>query len=221
MRYFNLKHDHKRRAFSMLELVFVIVVLGILASMAMSRLDRDLKQEAADTILSNIRYTQHLALMDNKHTFNDPKWQQRFWKIMFSTCSNGDHFYRIGSDDDMNSGGTFTKSEAATDPLNGKAIYLADNGNCSDATVSNEIFIGKRFGVTVGDGTGGCNGIKHIGFDHLGRPHVSFGDSSTPDYSSYMSQDCIFTFTMSDGDTFDISIAKETGYAYIVEQEDS
>ncbi len=205
----------------MLELVFVIVVLGILAALALPRMDRDLKQEAADNVLSAIRYTQHLALVDNKTDPFKAKWQQRFWKIMFSTCSNGDHFYRIGSDDNMNSGGTFTEIEAAIDPLNGKPIYLADNGNCNDTTVSNEIFIGKRFGVTVGNGAGGCNGIKHIGFDHLGRPHISFGGSSTPDYSSYMSQDCIFTFTMSDGDTFDINISKETGYAYIVGQDDS
>lgn len=204
----------------MLELVFVIVVLGILASMAMSRLDRDLKQEAADTILSNIRYTQHLSLMDNKHIFNDPKWQQRFWKIMFSTCSNGAHFFRIGSDNDMDSGGSFEESEAATDPLTGKPLYLADNGDCTDTTVSNEMFIGKKFGVTVANGTGGCNGIKHIGFDHLGRPHVSFGSSTTPNYSTYMSDECTFTFTMSDGDTFDIKIAPETGYATIVGQED-
>jgi len=221
MRNFNLKHNHKRRAFTILELVFVIVVLGILAAMAMSRLDRDLKQEAADTILSNIRYTQHLALMDNKHKFNDPKWQRRFWRIMFATCDEGDAFYRIGSDDDMDSTTTFEKSEAATDPLNGKPIYLANNGDCDDATVSNEIFIGKRFGVTVENGTGGCNGLKHIGFDHLGRPHVSFSGSTTPNYSGYMSSTCRFTFTMTDGDTFTIDIEPETGYAYISDQPDS
>lgn len=219
MRYFNLKHNHKKPAFTLLELVFVIVVLGIIAAMAMSRMDRDLKQEAADTILSNIRHTQHLALMDNKHMFNNPNWQQRFWKIMFSTCSNGDHFFRIGSDDDRDSGGSFEESEAATDPLSGKPLYLADGGDCSDATVSSEMFIGKKFGVTVANGTGGCNGIKHIGFDHLGRPHVSFGASAVPNYNSYMTSECTFTFTMSDGDTFNINIAPETGYATIVGQE--
>lgn len=222
MRYFNVKHNHKKPAFTLLELVFVIVVLGIIVSMAMSRMDRDLKQEAADSILSNIRHTQHLALMDNKHMFNNPNWQQRFWKIMFSTCSNGDHFFRVGSDDDMDSGGSFEESEAATDPLSGKPLYLADNGDCSDATVSSEMFIGKKFGVTVANGlTGtGCAGIKHIGFDHLGRPHVSFGASATPNYGSYMATQCTFRFTMSDGDTFDINIAPETGYATIVGQED-
>ena len=205
----------------MLELVLAIIVVGILAVMAIGRLDRDHKQEAADTILSNIRYAQHLALTSDMHKFDDPKWQQRYWKIMFSQCSNGDWFFRVGSDDDEDSGGTFEKSEAATDPLNGKPLYLADSGNCSDSTVSSNIFLTKRFGVTNITGNGGCNGVQHIGFDHLGRPHVSFGASTTPNQASYISQSCVFKITMSDGDDINITVEPETGYAYIGGQPDS
>ena len=215
MKNFNLR----KNAFTMIELIMVIVVLGILAAIAIPRLDRDLKQDAADSILSNIRYTQHLALMDYKHQFDGPRWQQRFWKIMFASCANGDQFYRIGSDDNMDSSGTFEQTEAAIDPITGKPIYLANNdANCdSDTTVSNEIFLSKRFGVTAIDTTG-CNGAAHIGFDHLGRPHQGFGGSTVPDYDSYLNARCTFTFTMSDGDTFSINIEPETGYAFINEQ---
>lgn len=211
-----------RYAFTMIELIFVIVVLGILASIALPRLDRDHKQDAADSILSNIRYTQHLALMDYKHKFDNNKWQQRFWKIMFSTCANGDIFYRIGTDDDMDSGGTFEETEAAIDPINGKPIYLADaDATCDDdTTVSSEIFLTKRFGVTDVDNSA-CNNLSHIGFDHLGRPHQGFGNSASADYDSYMDTNCTFTVTMSDGDTFDISIAQESGYAQILGQDGS
>ena len=68
-------HKHTK-AFTMLELVFVIVVLGILAALALPRMDRDLRQEAKDNILSAIRYTQHLALMDNKTNPLDANWQR-------------------------------------------------------------------------------------------------------------------------------------------------
>jgi len=211
----------KKKAFTLLELVLVITVLGIIAALAMPRLERDLKQEAADSILSAIRYTQHLALNDNRHKFDNPKWQRRYWKIMFAQCDDDSYFYRIGNDDDMDSTSTFERSEAAIDPANGKPIYMSNNGDCTDNTVSPNILIGKKFGVEVLDGEGGCDGLKHIGFDHLGRPHVSFSASEHPDYSSYMKESCTLNFKLSDDSTFSIHIEPETGYAYIDGQEDS
>jgi prepilin-type N-terminal cleavage/methylation domain-containing protein len=213
------KKQKYKPAFTMIELIMVIIVLGILASFAIPRLDRDVSQEAADSILSNIRYTQHLALVDDKHLFNDPTWQRRYWKIMFATCQNGDLFYRIGSDDNSDGNGMFTQTEAAIDPINGKPFFMANNdANCdADTSVSNNIFLTKRFGVTAIDTTA-CNNVAHIGFDHLGRPHQSYGASAIPNYASYLNAQCTFTFTLSDGNSFSISIAPETGYAQIVGQ---
>lgn len=217
MRTSNIYKSTQRNGFTMLELVFVIVVLGILAVVALPRLDRDNSQGAANTVLSNIRYTQHLALNDYKHRFDSHQWQQRFWKIAFSTCANGDVFFRIGSDDDMDSGGTFEEAEAAIDPTTGKPIYAVDaSADCeNDTDVSSEIFLSHRFGVTAYDDSG-CNDLSHIGFDHLGRPHQGFGNSASADYSSYMDTNCTFTFTMSNGETFGINIAQETGAVQIV-----
>ena len=74
----------KKEAFTMLELVFVIVVLGILAALALPRIDRDLRQEAGDNILSAIRYTQHLALNDDKINPSINDWQKSLWQVRFT-----------------------------------------------------------------------------------------------------------------------------------------
>ena len=217
----------KRPAFTMLELVFVIVVLGILAALALPRLDRDIRQEAADSILSDIRYTQHLALIDNKHKFDKGAWQKRFWKIMFGTCTGSDLFYMVGSDENMdasNSSGFFEQREAATDPSNGRAMFWTNGTACSDVTdntISDRIFITKKYGIKNVTTAGGCSANKYLGFDHLGRPHNGFTTSTAPDYTSYMATACTFTFTMSDDETFAITISPETGRAFIVGQEDS
>lgn len=219
-----------KNAFTMVELVFVIVVLGILAALAMPRLDRDLKQEAADNILSSIRYTQHLALQDYKHKFYEPKWQQRFWRIVFNTCTGTDKFYMVGSDNDMESSSNafFDRNESAIDPANGKLMFWVGGDDCSgggDSTVSEEIFISKKYGITAVTplAGSGCSSAAHIAFDHLGRPHhgANFSQSGTTGhdiYSGYMKTACTFTFTMSNSDTFAISIEPETGYAEIVGQ---
>ena len=223
MRNFNLK----RSAFTMIELVFVIVVLGILAALSLPRMDRDLKQEAADSILSDIRYTQHLALMDDMHDYKNPKWQQKFWRIVFSTCTGTDRYYMIGSDSNMSSSTNafFSKNEAATDPSNGKQMFWTNGTGCSkggDSTVSERIFITNKYGVTNVVSSGGCsntaNSMGHIGFDHLGRPHYGFSQSAIPNYASYITQTCTFKFTIDDGSSFSIDIEPETGYAHIVNQ---
>ena len=216
----------KKSAFTMIELVMVIVVLGILAALAMPRLDRDLKQEAADNVLSAIRYTQHLALLDNKQKFDKAKWQQRFWHLYFGTCE-GKAFYAIGSDDNMD-GSTNARvdhTEAAIDPANGKLIWATDGASCSGTQsptdLSPSIFIGKKYGVTTITPSGGCSN-KYIGFDHLGRPYASgFTSSSKPNNEGLISSQCTFTFALSAGGTFTITIQTETGYAYIVGQPDS
>jgi len=215
----------KRSAFTLLELVMVIVVLGILAAVSLPKLDRDIKQEAADSILSDIRYTQHLALMDNKHDFDNPKWHQRFWRMVFSTCTGTDKYYMIGTDDNTESATNafFDETEAAIDPANGKPMFWTNGSACQsggDGTVSERIFISKQYGIKAVTPSGGCP-KAHIGFDHLGRPHKGFSTSIQPNYSSIMTTDCQFTFTLSDDTNFSITIEKETGYAYISDQPES
>ncbi len=218
-----------KKAFTMIELIFVIVVLGILAVLAIPRMDKDLRQEAADNILSAIRYTQHLALMDDKQRFNKPKWQRRFWRIYFGTC-NSKKFYTVGSDDNMDGSinARVDHTEAALDPANGKLMWAHDGSSCisgslSLSDLSPNIMVGKKYGVTTVSPSGGC-GNSYIGFDHLGRPYGStFVNSTVPDDNGILGSDCNLTFSSSDNAFFPFSIiiTKETGYAYIDGQPDS
>ncbi len=131
----------KKTAFTMIELVLVIVVIGILAALAMPRLDRDLRQEAKDNLLSAIQYTQHLALIDDK-TAPGTAWQANLWKIAIGSTS-----YTISSNNGAN---------IALDPINGLAM---------DGTSPNTL-IGKKYSVNGISGTCG----NAVAFDNLGRP---------------------------------------------------
>ncbi len=207
----------KRVAFTMIELVMVIVVLGILAALAMPRLDRDIRQEAADNILSAIRYTQHLALTDNKHKFNRTDWQKALWQIRFPTSGSGS--YTIGTNMDYDT--NIDADEAAVDPSNGKIMH-------STATnASPNIDITKKYGINsiTFNGCAGqsASSAMHIAFDNLGRPHRGVTQGATNIYATYVNNgNCQITFDAPAFDSsFIIEIKQETGYAHIVGQEDS
>jgi len=199
----------------MIELVFVIVVLGILASLAMDRMERDLTQEASEKILSDIRLTQQLALRDNKHiASNNLNWQRAYWKFEFDCTS--ECTYRVGSDTNLN--GTIEKTESAIDPIDGKYIF---NDGSVDNELSKKVLLEKEFGIDTITASHGCSNTTSIAFDYLGRPHTNIATYVAPDFSKIMNRDCNLTFGMMASDSFTITIQSETGYSFIVGQPDS
>ena len=221
----------KKSAFTMIELVFVIVILGILASLAMGRMERDVKQEASSTILSHIRLAQQMALNDNKHrSDNNAKWQTAYWRFEYEKCDGAEvdrYIYRVGSDRDLSGG--INKIESAIDPVSGKYIWADGACNSFDDLGSDEsrdVYLYGRFGVehvAHSSTTGSCT-TQNIGFDFLGRPHTGIKRYKTENSSVFqkiMTKDCILTFTMSDGTDFKIKIEAETGHSFIIGQENS
>ncbi|SFV57640.1 N-terminal methylation [hydrothermal vent metagenome] len=225
----------KKTAFTMIELVFVIVVLAIIASLAMERMDRDLKQEASETILSHIRLAQQLALNDNKHRKNNNGlWQRAYWRFEYGKCRNttnldgtAEYYYRVGSATTLDSG--FNKNESAINPMDGKYLYTMNKCNNLQNDESPTVLISKKFGINRIRKYGGCSTVQHIAFDYLGRPHHQIASYGSADFSKIMTRDCRLKFEMStdtnnDGiineeDSFIITIEAETGHAFIVGQE--
>ena len=217
----------KKFAFTMIELVFVIVILGILASIAMGRMERDLHQEASSTMLSHIRLAQQLAISDNKHrSDNNPWWQRAYWQVQFRQCLNSEWSYRVGSDIGLDGGvNSLSKLESAINPIDGKYLFTTDCQNLGNDE-SPSVRLSKKFGIQNINST--CT--QTIGFDYLGRPHRGVNYNSA-NFSKIMTNDCVLTFILStdingDGsvdnnDSFSIRIQAETGHAFIVGQENS
>ena len=180
-----------KKAFTLLELVFVIVVVGILAAVIIPSTRTNPVREAAIDLVSKIRYTQHLAMVDDKFDVGDPAWMQNRWQIVF----NGTQ-YSIASENNT----TF-----AADPLN-KANPIKD------------IDLNEKYGVTVAlsGNAGSCTGQTAITFDHIGRPMVGDISDDTAAYvaGQLMTATCVITLT-NNGETAIIDIRPETGYASI------
>jgi prepilin-type N-terminal cleavage/methylation domain-containing protein len=206
----------KRLAFSMIELIMVIVVLGILSAMAIPNFKNDVRTGARENIYSALQYTRNLALIDNRTDPTDSKWQMELWHIAFSDSDDG-YTYNIGSNQ-SHASAPLKKIECAIDPANGQYFYN-EGGNTEIAIdESPNVFLGKKFGVNDISFEDGCRGAQYIAFDNLGRPFIDGIYSEEDLYSGVMTDDCTIIVKFIDTSIKDLefSIKKETGFVEVV-----
>ena len=216
----------KHNAFTMIELIIIIVVIGILATYTVPRMHRNNRLEAMQYILNMVRYTQNLALHDNKQNDTNTSWQKAYWRFSVNRCSGSSDIYLyIGSDANYN--GSIDVNEVALDPANSKPMFGGGTLNCSASSndakdYSPNSLIKSKFGITNFKFAGcGFGTTQYLGFDNFGRVYRKFGSSTRPDYSSYSSsKDCTieFEFGNSNESNFTIHVVPETGYAYVAEK---
>lgn len=195
----------KKSAFTMLELVFVIVVAGILAAVFIPRLDRNHIEEASLQIMRHIRYAQHLAMSNDVFNHTNVNWYLARPQISFRACTGGGSYYFVGSDSSLN-GGHIAEAEAALDPLSQKALY-SQNNQCDPGAYPNrngDVILGESYGVSVASSCGST-----ISFDNLGRPYTSFSAIIT---DGLMTAPCTLTIADGNGNEGYIVIEPETGF---------
>ncbi len=149
-----------RSAFTMLELVFVIVIIAILGVLALPSFNKNDLELAAEQVASDIRYTQHLAMRDDKFDPANGVWYEDRWQIKFYSGGK----YAIFHNNDENS--------SAKDPATNKNIDTQEDSPSS---------LFKKFNISEISATKGGDAIDgddfSIAFDNLGRPYEGIGDS--------------------------------------------
>lgn len=225
-----------RKAFTMIELIFVIVIIGILAAVVIPRTGSNKLQEAATQVISHIRYTQHLAMVDDKFDSTEVGWPNRRWMLRFqqnlvyTTLSPNNTYnnvwaYGISSDLPNFAGHNPDLKGMARNPLNIQQ-YLSggyDNVLHVESPLSmSKLRLGTAYNITNVAFGGGCRtNTMYIHFDYLGRPMNSYTSNnaayqvSPVGFPRLLTEKCTITLTNSKGNLV-IAIEPETGYAHIL-----
>ena len=221
-----------KKAFTMIELVFVIVVIGILAAVMIPSTRTNPLQEAGVQLLSHIRYTQHLAMVDDKygenHLDGTVTWYKKRWQLVFFAGAEAENVpaYTIFSDTAGYSTGGVNESEVAINPENSTQYMTGGYSGANALDITDPSFNGMRkmnlglsYGVSYDASgnplSGGCTNNR-IAFDHLGRPMQGDQATMTGAYSParLITTPCVIT--LSDGtENISIIIQPETGYSSI------
>jgi type II secretory pathway pseudopilin PulG len=153
------KRSFPRPSFTVLELIIVIIILGILAYTLTFKFSSNKLQAAADKLINDIRYTQSLALKEDKYQpfpkddsiieQNRSKyWFKQWWQLKFK-ISSGSYLYSIFSDSPASDTDIFnlqpSVEELAINPLTTK--YASSIG--SSSTYSNSDYNLSKYGIKL------------------------------------------------------------------------
>ncbi len=217
-------------AFTMLELVFVIVVIGILSAVMLPKIfgNKDNLYLAAHQLVSDIRYTQHLAMIDDQFDASDSTWFKKRWQLRFSKTAGSDNHWSYTIYSDKDADGVPDASEIATSQLDkSKKLtggYSAGTIPYSSSKASKELNLGHKYSISDITMSGGCainnDGKKIISFDHTGRPiagPIHVGTVTAPYFGiKLIKSTCKIDLKTTNGDSLTVAIEPETGYVHIL-----
>jgi prepilin-type N-terminal cleavage/methylation domain-containing protein len=231
-----------KKALTLIELIFVIIIIGILSAVLAPRFNRPTLTEATHQLISHIRYTQHLAMVDDKFDPREEFWYRGRWQIFFAKTKGSDEewAYTIFADKRGTKGftGFPDVKEIAKNPQNSTTQYLTGGytwGNIPyknkitkeiDKRVTKSMNLGHHYGIKKVEFKGGCRarGLR-ISFDNIGRPLYANSKYLTSQYKAnnknrLIKQTCQILLCLDDPCINDtkrsqtIIIEPETGYAH-------
>jgi len=178
-----------KKAFTLLELVMVILVIGILAAAIIPRTRTNPLAEASISLLAQIRYTQHLSLVNDKYDVNNSSsWFKNRWYIEFINNS-----YSIVSNTTYAINPLDKISKIQNIKLKGIESIILSNG-CANQTIINFDYLGRPL---IGDLSG------------TSKPYTAIGTAG-----QLLTTKCTIKLTNGSKEAY-IDISPETGYLII------
>jgi len=179
----------KKSAFTLLELVFVIVIISIMTVVMMPKTNDEPARDAANQLKRHLQYAQHLAMVNDVFDDTDASWVSNKWSVHIE--------------------GTKYSVRRSTDGTTGNYIYALDPASKKQLSTSTNITdLGDNF--TISAISSSCGNI--IMFDNLGRPYAFSTFSTDTDVKAgRLTTDCLISLT-GDGTNSLFTIKKETGY---------
>ncbi|ARE81340.1 pilus assembly FimT family protein [Campylobacter helveticus] len=222
-----------KKAFSLLEIVLVLSILGVILTFANFDLRQDKLSEGARSILNDILYTRNLALMQSSFRTNElnhakREWYKSRWQLYFinSAATNYEQTYTIFLDKNGDGNANLGKTnvnldrEIAVDILN--PVKLMNSGQSGvihkdDEKASARFNIEKRFGIEKVEFKGACSGTTRIIFDEFGRLYspLKSAKSVFDKNLAKNSSTCILRFSSKYKKQICLVIDTLSGYAYI------
>lgn len=222
-------------AFSLLELAFVIVILGVVLGVAKFYFvaDKNLAL-AAKQIQNDLAYTRNLALMQAAFRAFDTsvakdEWFKVRWQVYFirsKSATNDEQTYTIFLDKNGDGNANLGKNELnldreiAVDILNAKKLMNSGQSGViskDDERANARFNIEKKFGVKAVEFKGACAGATRVIFDEFGRLYSPLKNANAP-YEKLLfhkNAPCVIRLKNAQEQSICIVLDTLSGYAFV------
>lgn len=222
-------------AFSLLELAFVIVILGVVLGVAKFYFvaDKNLAL-AAKQIQNDLAYTRNLALMQAAFRAFDTsvakdEWFKARWQVYFirsKSATNDEQTYTIFLDKNGDGNANLGKNELnldreiAVDILNAKKLMNSGQSGViskDDERANARFNIEKKFGVKAVEFKGACAGATRVIFDEFGRLYSPLKNANAP-YEKLLfhkNVPCVIRLKNAQEQSICIVLNTLSGYAFV------
>lgn len=224
-----------KSAFSLLELAFVIVILGVVLGVAKFYFvaDKNLAL-AAKQIQNDLAYTRNLALMQAAFRAFDTsvakdEWFKARWQVYFirsKSATNDEQTYTIFLDKNGDGNANLGKNELnldreiAVDILNAKKLMNSGQSGViskDDERANARFNIEKKFGVKAVEFKGACAGATRVIFDEFGKLYSPLKNANAP-YEKLLfhkNAPCIIRLKNAQEQSICIVLDTLSGYAFV------
>ncbi len=199
-----------KRSFSLLELIFVILIVSIVATQSNIKNQLSKIKLAKSQILLHLKYTRYIAMLDNKYNINDSEWFRKRWTMKFLNCqkSIGGIYYVIYSDEDKN--GAIGKDETLKDPLTSNHIYSFQCTKDKLSDKSKFVLLTQEYDIeNINVSCNSTSTIGQLSFGFDGNVYTRLGNKPD-DY--ILKEHCVISIFDKYGQKEEILVHKNSGY---------
>jgi len=208
----------KKTSFTLIEIIFVLILVSIILSFSSPKIKVPKLLLAKQQIITHLKYTRYIAMLDNKYFYNDTYWYKKLWNIKFLNCKKdvGGIYYVIYSNKYNPTRWYVSKDETLIDPFTNNYIY--SSSSCQQDSLydkSKYVLLTNYYGIK--DIEISCNNTSSLGqiyFDNNGTAYSYIDNDYTKINEYKIKNNCIITLISNDNRKENITIEGNTGYIY-------